>query len=113
MVKVIINPSLEKAIDKKFKKQSIEVFKLIYSLKENPHKGKKISSVGGIIIKELKYENYRFYFIVDGNKLRIYSKKELENLLIQFITMSDKKHQQKTIDEIKRFLKMLNNEKFE
>ena len=112
MVTVIINRNLEKAIDKKFKKQSIEIFELLYSLEENPHKGKIISSVGGVVIKEIKYKGHRFYFIIEGNKLRIYSKEELENLLIQFVRMSDKKDQQKIINEIKNTLRSLGSEGF-
>tara|TARA_Y100000034_G_C6845067_1_gene382727 strand:+ start:960 stop:1298 length:339 start_codon:yes stop_codon:yes gene_type:complete len=112
MAIVIINKNLEKTIDKKFKKQSIKIFELLYSLEENPHKGKIVGNVGGIIIKELKYKNFRFYFIVDGNKLKIFSKEELKDLLIKFVRMSDKKDQQKTINEIKIILIKLGDEGF-
>jgi hypothetical protein len=112
MAIVIINKNLEKTIDKKFKKQSIEIFELLYSLEENPHKGKIVGNVGGIIIKELKYKNFRFYFITEGNKLKIFSEEELKDLLIKFVRMSDKKDQQKTINEIKIILIKLGDEGF-
>ena len=107
MARVIINKELEKVVDKKFKKYSIKIFELFYSLEENPHKGKIVGQVGGLLIKELKYENFRFYFIVDGYKLKVFSKEELVDLLIHFVRMSDKKDQQKTINEIKNILRKI------
>ena len=76
----------------------------MYSLEQNPHKGKLIGSVGGIVIKELKYKSFRFYFITDGHKLKIMDKIHLVDLLIRFVRMSDKKDQQETINEIKKIL---------
>ena len=87
MARVIINKELEKVVDKKFKKYSIKIFELFYSLEENPHKGKIVGQVGGLLIKELKYENFRFYFITDGYKLRILEQELLTDLLIRFIRM--------------------------
>lgn len=113
MVKVVIINSLEKAINKKFKKESIKVFEYLYSLKENPKKGKLIGSVGNLIIKELRYKSFRFYFITEGYKLKILDAEELENLLIKFVRMSDKKSQQKVIDEIKYILRELTGKGFE
>ena len=104
MAIVLISEELEKIIDKKFKKQSITVFSLLYSLEKNPKKGKIIGQVGGIVIKEIKYESFRFYFIVDGFKLKVFSEEELTNLLIRFVRMSDKRDQQETINEIKKIL---------
>ncbi|MAG78865.1 hypothetical protein CMI40_00625 [Candidatus Pacearchaeota archaeon] len=112
MAKVEIIESLEKEIRKKFKKESIKIFELMKSLKKNPKKGKFLGNVGGIIIKELKYKNFRFYFITDGFKLKIFSKEELTDLLIKFVKISDKKHQQKTINEIKTILKSFGREWF-
>ena len=60
--------------------------------------------VGGIVIKELRYKNFRFYFITDGYKLKIMDETKLVDLLIRFVKMSDKKHQQQTINEIKKIL---------
>ncbi|MBI2045778.1 hypothetical protein HYT23_06980 [Candidatus Pacearchaeota archaeon] len=105
MAKVIIVKELEEEINKKFKSESVKVFDLMYSLRENPKKGKPIGNVGGIVIKEIKYEKYRFYFITDGFKLKLLSIQELCDLLIKFVRMSDKKTQQKTIEEIKIILK--------
>jgi len=112
MAKVIITKELEEKINKKFKKESIEIFDLMYSLKENPKKGKIISQIGGNVIKELRYKSFRFYFITDGFKLKLLDISELEDLLIKFVRMSDKKDQQKIIDEIKQILKSLGKEGF-
>jgi hypothetical protein len=104
MAKVIILKQLEEEINKKFKGESVEIFELMYSLEENPNKGKLLGSVGGIIIKELKYKSFRFYFITDGYKLKIFDEDNLTDLLIRFVRMSNKKDQQETIDEIRNIL---------
>ena len=104
MAKVEIIGSLTKEIQKKFKGESNEIVSLLRTLEQNPHKGKIVGKVSEVLIKELKYKGFRFYFIVDGYKLKIYSKEELANLLIKIVRMSDKKSQQKTINEIKNIL---------
>lgn len=105
MAKVIITKKLEEEINKKFKGESIRIFDLMRSLEEYPHKGKAIGQVGEIVIKEIKYDTFRFYFITDGFKIKLLGKDELEDLLIKFVRMSDKKTQQKVIDEIKHILR--------
>lgn len=100
----MIAESLKNEILKKFKQESKLIFRQLYSLKENPKKGRVLGNVGGVVIKELRYKSYRFYFITDGFKLKILSNAELSTLLIKFVRMSDKKSQQKVIDEIKKVL---------
>ena len=112
MAKVEIVLSLFEEIKKKFKGESHKVIDLIESLENNPKKGKLLGSVGGIVIKELKYKSYRFYFLVDGYKLKFLSESELMDLLLRFVRMSDKKTQQKTIEEIKEVLKIIGPEGF-
>lgn len=112
MAKVIVTKNLEKEINKKFKSESIKIFNLLFSLKENPKKGKPVGNVGGVIIKEIKYEKYRFYFITDGYKIKLLKIEELSDLLIKFVAMSDKKTQNKVIDEIKDILKSIESEAF-
>src|SRR3989344_7751538 len=101
MAEVIVTEELESKINKKFKKEAVQIFELIHSLKVNPKKGKPLGQVGGIVIKELRYRGYRLYFITDGYKLKFLKVDELTNLLIKFVRISDKKSQQKTIEEIK------------
>ncbi|MEK6811904.1 MAG: type II toxin-antitoxin system RelE/ParE family toxin [Nanoarchaeota archaeon] len=112
MAKVIFTKKLEEEINKLFKKESIKIFESMRELENNPHKGKPLGQIGGIVIKEIKYESYRFYFITDGFKLKMLQKEELNDLLIKFVRMSDKKAQQKTIDEIKYILRRLGEEGF-
>lgn len=112
MAKVQIIKSLFEQIKKKFKGEAHKVIDLIESLENNPKKGKPIGNVGNILIKELKYKSFRFYFITDRYKLKVLSAEELSDLLIKFVRMSDKKSQQKTIDEIKNVLKSLSEEGF-
>ena len=104
MARVEIIDTLKNEILKKFKGESKVVFRLLKSLEENPKKGKFLGQFAGFIVKELKYKTFRFYFIVDSHKLNIFSKEELINLLMKFVRMSDKKAQQKTINEIRQIL---------
>ena len=104
MAEVKIAETLKNEILKKFKEESKIIFRQMYSLAENPHKGKSLGHIGGIVIKELKYKNFRFYFITDGHKLKIMNESLLVDLLIRFVRMSDKKDQQETINEIKKML---------
>ncbi|HLC72692.1 MAG TPA: hypothetical protein VJH37_03860 [Candidatus Nanoarchaeia archaeon] len=112
MAKVIITKKLEEEVNKLFKKESLKILELMRSLEENPHKGKPVGQVGGIVIKEVRYEGYRFYCIIDGFKLKMLQKEELDNLLIKFVRMSDKNTQQRVIDEIKYVLRKLGEEGF-
>lgn len=112
MARVVITKHLEKEINKKFKKESIKIIELMFSLKENPKKGKALGKVGNIVIKELRYKSFRFYFITDGLKLKLLKSEELSDLLIKFVRMSDKNSQQKTINEIKNVLRRLDGEEF-
>jgi hypothetical protein len=107
MAKVEIVESLAKEIKKRFKGESREIIRLLRSLENNPKKGKFIGIVGGIVIKELKYKSFRFYFIANRNKLKFLGTDELANLLIRFVRISDKNSQQKTIDEIKDILQKI------
>ena len=112
MAKVIFTRKLEEEINRLFKKESIDIFESMRELESNPHKGKPLGQVGGIVIKEIRHESYRFYFITDGFKLKMLQREELNDLLIRFVRMSDKKSQQKTIDEIKHVLRKLGEEGF-
>ena len=112
MAKVIFTKRLEEEINKTFKKESIKIFESMRELEDNPHKGRPLGQVGGIVVKEIRYDSFRFYFIIDGFKLKMLQKEELNDLLIKFVRMSDKKTQQKTIEEIKDVLRKLGEEGF-
>ncbi len=107
MVTVEIVPSLEEEIHKRFKGESVEVLEYLKSLETSPSKGKALGHVGGIAIKELKYKGFRFYFITDAHKIRVYTQETLTDLLMQFVRMSDKKDQQHVIEEIKHVLRAI------
>ena len=111
MAKVTIFRDLKNEILKKFKKESKKIFRLMYSLRENPKKGKLLGNVGGIVIKELKYKSFRFYFITDGHKLKLFDTESLTEILIRFVRMSHKKDQQKVINEIKDVLRKIGKQK--
>ncbi len=105
MAKVEISQRLSKEIQKKFKGESNNVFSLLYSLRENPKKGKEIGCMNNILIKEIKYKSFRFYFIAHGYRIRFMELEKLQDMLIKFVRMSNKKDQQKTINEIKNVLR--------
>ncbi len=108
MAKVIVIDSLAKEIKKKFSvSEADKIADLMQSLEENPYKGKLLTTVGGIVVKELKYNNFRFYFITDGFRLKCLNVEELTDLLLKFVRMSDKKYQQQTINEIKQILRLI------
>ncbi|MEK6812373.1 MAG: hypothetical protein AABX76_02335 [Nanoarchaeota archaeon] len=112
MAKVEIISSLSTEVQKKFKGESVEIFKFMRILEESPHKGKLVGQVGGVVIKELKYKSFRFYFITDGHRLKVIDESSLVDLLIKFVRMSDKKDQQKTINEIRKILTYFGPEGF-
>ena len=113
MPKIEIVKSLVLDIKKKFSKtEANKVIDLIQTLEIHPQKGKILGSVGGILIKEIKYLGFRFYFITDGFKLKLIDEKSLLDLLIKFVRMSNKKEQQKTISEIKHILQTIGPEGF-
>lgn len=112
MAKVVITSELEEEINKRFKQESVEVFSLLYTLTDNPYKGKELLHVGKTLLKEIKYEKFRFYFITDGYKIKFLKATELQDLVIKFVRMSDKKEQQKVIEEIKHVLRSLGEEGF-
>lgn len=107
MAKVEIARSLFEQIKAKFKAESHEVVDLLESLETSPYKGKLLGTVGGIVIKVLKYKSFRFYFITDGFKLKCLEEEKLVDLLLRFVRMSDKNHQQETIDEIRHILRII------
>ena len=113
MAKVKIILSLFEEIQNKFKGGAHKIIDLLESLEENSKKGKLLGTIGGIVIKELKYKSFRFYFITDGYKLKVMDQSSLVDLLIRFVRMSDKKDQQKTIYEIKKILLKFGVEGFE
>lgn len=106
MAKVRITESLFRTIQKEFDPHEAElVLDLLGSLETNPHKGKPLGTVGGIVIKEIKHKKYHFYGVTDGHILKFGTSEELANLLIKFVRMSEKKDQQRTIDEVKSILR--------
>lgn len=112
MAVVFITPLLEKEINKKFKQEAVKIFSLLQSLQDYPKKGKEVGCIGGLVVKELKYKNFRFYFITDSYKIRFLKTDELKDLIIKVVRMSEKKDHQKVIDEIKALLRKLGEEGF-
>ncbi|MFH1916710.1 MAG: hypothetical protein ABIJ21_05575 [Nanoarchaeota archaeon] len=112
MAKVIITERLEAAINKKFKRESVIIFTILRTLADQPKKGKEVGVIGKIVIKELKYKQFRFYFVADGYSIKFLSAQELKDSLIKFVAMSGKKDQQEIIDWIKHILRTIGEEGF-
>ena len=105
MAKVIITDALFKIIKKKFSTTEADlIIDILESLETKPHKGTALTNIGKVLIKEIKHKKYRFYCITDGHILKFGTEEEISSLLIKFVKMSDKKDQQKTINEIKHVL---------
>jgi len=105
MARVEIAASLVLEIKRKFSKaEANRILGLIETLRDSPSKGKTLGTVGGIVVKEVRYKKFRFYFLADGFKLKFLREEELTDVLIRFVRMSDKKHQQETINEIRHVL---------
>ena len=113
MIHIKILKNLRDEIYKTFKGDSIKVYTLIKSLEKNPNKGDILGHVGIMSIRELKYDTFRFYFIVNGHELYLFNHAKLEELLITFVRMSKKKNQQRTINEITRILKKVTDYEFD
>ncbi len=114
MTEIIITQSLAKKLKKLFGSDELRIIvSLMRSLKDTPRKGKALASVGGVLIKELKYKKFRLYFITNGYILKFGTADEFMALLIKFIDVSDKKDQQKNIDKIKSVLESLSFNDFE
>lgn len=112
MAKVIITEHLEEIINRTFKKESITIFSLLRTLEDQPKKGKEVGDIGNIVVKEVKYNKFRFYFVADRHAIKFLSVEELKDALIKFVAMSEKKDQQKVIDEIKHVLQTIGEEGF-
>ncbi len=112
MAKVEIAEELKVEIFKKFRGNSVKVFRKMKALEDSPKKGKLLGNVGNVAIKELKYRSFRFYFVTDAFKVRFLGIDELEDLLIKFVRMSDKRSQGKVIGEIRDFLRGIGKGKY-
>lgn len=113
MAKVEIVRSLYIEILKRFKKESVKVLQHLKSLEDSPRKGKVLGAAGNVLVKELKYRGFRFYFLVDGLRLKFISEEELVDLLMRFVRMSDKKHQKEVIEDIRHVLLTIGPKGFE
>lgn len=108
MARIEISRRLVLEIKKTFpRSEANKVLDLVYTTENNPHKEKIVGQVGGILTKELKYKKFRFYFLVDGHKLKAISEAALVDLLLRFVRMSDKKKQEDTIQEIRDILQKI------
>lgn len=112
MARVIITKALQAEILRRFKKEAIDIFLHMRSLEEQPKKGKNIAHIGNIVIKEIKYKKFRFYYLTDGHTLKYGSVDEIAAMIIKFVKMSEKKNQQKAIDELKMILQQIGFEGF-
>jgi len=113
MAQVFFTATFVDELKKKFSEQEgNKILNLLETLEENPYKGKELFHSGKTLLKEIRYEKFRFYFITDGYKIKFLKATELEDLVLKFVRMSDKKDQQKIIEEIKHVLRSLGEEGF-
>ncbi len=111
MIEIRFTKKFLQELKQKFgKRKAIDyIEKFNIDLKKNPDNGKNIAHIGKILIKEIKINSFRFYFICEGFSLKLLLKGELIDLILIFVRLSKKNNQQKTIDEIKETLKKLSD----
>lgn len=113
MARVIIERSLLREIKKRFSRvESHRIVDRMERLEAYPKSGKPLGTVGGIVIKQIKYRSFRFFFITDGDAIRCLDEAKLVGLLLRFVRMAHKKHQHETIEEIKSVLRKVGPEGF-
>jgi len=113
MAQILITNSLFKKIKKKFdNSEANKIIALMNSLEDNPKKGREVGVVGNIVVKEIKYGKFRFYFVTNRFKIKFLSVEEIKEIFIKFVGMSEKKDQQKVIDGIKFVIRSLGEEGF-
>lgn len=106
MVIVVITKSLDKDLKKRLSKDEYyKVKDLFHSFKKEPYKGDVLHVLGNVILKEVRYKTFRFYFLTSNAMLKFIASADLEKELIKFIRMSKKNDQQQVIDDILKKLK--------
>jgi hypothetical protein len=107
MARVIITRTLKDRVLKRFGGEAEAIFSKMLSLGSSPKNGKHLTSIGSLMLGEIRFRSYRFYYITDAHKVKFLSVHELEDLIIRFVEYSDKKHQQETIEELKQMLRSI------
>ncbi|MFW5846825.1 MAG: hypothetical protein ACOCUU_01575 [Nanoarchaeota archaeon] len=74
MAKVKIDCLLFNNIKKKFKGEAHKIIDLLETLEDHPKKEKIIGNAGNVAIREIKYKKFRFYFIINGFKIKVVDK---------------------------------------
>ncbi|MFT4312058.1 MAG: hypothetical protein ACMXYF_02415 [Candidatus Woesearchaeota archaeon] len=106
MVIVAITQDLDKELKKRLDKNTYYKIKdLFMSLKKDPYKGDVLHVLGNVILKEIKFKTFRFYFLTSNNLIKFVACNNLEKELIKFIRMSKKNDQQHVINDILNKLK--------
>ena len=109
MARVIITRTLKDRILKRFGGEAEMIFSKMNHLGSSPKSGKGLTSIGSLLLGEIRFRRYRFYYITDAHKVKFLSVHELEDLIIRFVEYSDKKHQQATIEKLKDVLRSVRN----
>ena len=113
MARVLIERSLLREIKKRFARtEAHRIIDRMERLQAHPKSGKPLGVVGGIVIKQIKYRSFRFFFISESDAIRCVDERTLVDRLLSFVRMAHKKHQHETIEEIKNVLRRLGPEGF-
>ena len=101
MVVVVVTQSLDRELKKRLNKDEYyKVKRCFLTLKKDPYKGKLLHVIGNVILKELRWKTFRFYFFTSHNLIKILSDTDLEKELVKFVRMSKKNDQARVIQEI-------------
>ncbi len=108
MVKVRIDDGLIKKLERKFGRADLKsIHKMFLSLEDNPLQGDMLKAFGAIVLKEIRYKSFRFYFLHSKDLLIIKDPARLRDEIIRFIDMSKKNDQQRVIYGLKDMLKRI------
>lgn len=108
MVRVVIENSLVKKLEKRFSKKELrELKQLFLGLEQNPFQGDVLFVFGSFVLKEKKFKSFRFYFLHSKKLLIIKDLDVLKDELVRFIDMSKKNDQQRVIDKLVQMMKKI------
>lgn len=110
MARVIITRTLKERILKRFGGEAETIFSKMHRLGRTPKGGKALTKIGSLMLGEIRFRGYRFYYVTDAYKVKFLSVHELEDLIIRFVEYFDKKHQHKTIEKLKDALRIVRDE---
>ena len=106
MARVIITRTLKDRLLNRFGGEAELILSKMNHLGSSPKSGKHLTTIGSLMLGEIRFRGYRFYYVTDAHKIKFLSVHELEDLIIRFVEYSEK-HQRETIEKLKDMLRSI------